>query len=266
MITVRKLARLPERTRIRKAANVLGEFVRMAQRGDQVDRIYIRELLRCEELLSVLPGSTTMAMRAGADSLKELEDRQLAVLLDDLQYLLLGAVGASVADWDLHDMQTGTLDRTQRVLMPFWVYLDRVRSPFNVGSLFRTADSFGVTKILLEEGSASPKHPRAVRSARGCIDTVDWEITRSHSFDQDPHGPVFALELGGTPIDRFTFPARGTVIVGSEELGVSPEMLAIADRSLGRVSIPLAGTKGSLNVSVAFGILMQHWYTACTDA
>jgi TrmH family RNA methyltransferase len=55
------------------------------------------------------------------------------------------------------------------------------------------------------------------------------------------------------------------MIVGSEELGVSSEMLAIADRSLGRVSIPLAGAKGSLNVSVAFGIVMHLWYTQITS-
>ncbi len=50
-------------------------------------------------------------------------------------------------------------------------------------------------------------------------------------------------------------------MVGSEELGVSPELLALADASLGRVSIPLAGTKGSLNVSVAAGILLHTWFS-----
>jgi TrmH family RNA methyltransferase len=49
------------------------------------------------------------------------------------------------------------------------------------------------------------------------------------------------------------------MIVGSEELGVSPQALAAADASLGRVSIPTWGAKGSLNVSVAFGIALQAW-------
>jgi TrmH family RNA methyltransferase len=49
------------------------------------------------------------------------------------------------------------------------------------------------------------------------------------------------------------------MIVGSEELGVSPEALRKADASLGRVSIPTIGAKGSLNVAVAFGIAMQSW-------
>jgi len=49
------------------------------------------------------------------------------------------------------------------------------------------------------------------------------------------------------------------MIIGSEELGVSPRALAVADASLGRVSIPCYGSKASLNVSVAFGIAVQAW-------
>ncbi|GHU63326.1 hypothetical protein FACS189445_6570 [Spirochaetia bacterium] len=49
------------------------------------------------------------------------------------------------------------------------------------------------------------------------------------------------------------------MILGSEELGVSPQALAAADASLGRLSIPTYGAKGSLNVSVAFGIALQAW-------
>ena len=74
--------------------------------------------------------------------------------------------------------------------------------------------------------------------------------------------PVFALETGGIPLAEFPFPQQGLLIAGSEELGVSPRALAAADASLGRVSIPCYGAKGSLNVSVAFGIVMQGWAQA----
>jgi len=49
------------------------------------------------------------------------------------------------------------------------------------------------------------------------------------------------------------------MVIGSEEMGVSPQALSAADASLGRVSIPCYGAKGSLNVSVAFGIAVQAW-------
>ncbi|MCF7953772.1 MAG: TrmH family RNA methyltransferase, partial [Spirochaetales bacterium] len=183
-------------------------------------------------------------------------------------------------------------------VFPLQVCIDRIRSPFNVGSVFRTAESFGVEKIMLLQGSASPEHPRAERSAMGCTEIIPWkfsddavsELTAEQfgsgrlvghdqfkhdqfkhdqfKLSQSPPGsplgifPVFALELGGTPVDEFVFPDHGIVIIGSEELGVSPELLSLADEGLGRVSIPTCGNKGSLNVSVAFGILMQHWYSS----
>ena len=89
---------------------------------------------------------------------------------------------------------------------------------------------------------------------------MPWEVREL--ADLDAPGGVFALELGGRDIGTFPFPAAGTVLVGSEELGLSPEALRLAEASLGRVSIPLAGAKRSLNVSVAFGILMHRWHEA----
>jgi TrmH family RNA methyltransferase len=151
-------------------------------------------------------------------------------------------------------------------MMPFTVVLDRLRSPFNVGSVFRTADSFGVSSLLLVSPGASATHPRTLRTARGCTQTVRWEeLGEEEAAERLAGGDVFALELGGTAVTQFPFPREGTVIIGSEELGVSPRLLGIADRSLGRVSIPLFGSKGSLNVSVAFGILMHAWHASVSS-
>ena len=60
-----------------------------------------------------------------------------------------------------------------------------------------------------------------------------------------------------TRTKRFQFPEKGICIIGSEELGVSPQ--AIKRAEYGCVSIPMKGLKASLNVGVAFGILMQKW-------
>ena len=70
---------------------------------------------------------------------------------------------------------------------------------------------------------------------------------------------MFALETGGTPIDEFDFPKAGIMILGSEETGVSDELMAMARKSLGVVSIPIYGIKRSVNVGVAFGIAAQAW-------
>jgi TrmH family RNA methyltransferase len=141
--------------------------------------------------------------------------------------------------------------------------------------MFRTAESFGVEKIWLSPLCADPHHPRAERTAMGCVDALDWERLPADPCSEfksiqnsDPNsalnpefikGPFFALETGGIPLAEFLFPKKGIMIVGSEELGVSPQALALADASLGRVSIPTFGAKGSLNASVAFGIAIQAY-------
>jgi TrmH family RNA methyltransferase len=110
----------------------------------------------------------------------------------------------------------------------------------------------------------------------GCVDVLPWEradlgeILGPRGLAEGKTGeaagvaaeeglPCFALETGGIDIAKFPFPRQGLLIAGSEELGVSPAALEKADASLGRLSIRTYGAKGSLNVSVAFGIALQRW-------
>ena len=199
--------------------------------------------------------------------------------LNRVKNLLFTETGREQADWDFISCE-GRLDPAQRQVFPFiWVYMEDIRSPFNVGAIFRTAESFGVEKIFLSRFCADPNHVRARRTAMGCVEILPWERRELFTESQDLYTevkdapgneqvsclpeslacPVFALETGGVPLPEFSFPRRGLLIAGSEELGVSPRALSIADASLGRVSIPCYGAKGSLNVSVAFGIVMQAW-------
>ena len=94
----------------------------------------------------------------------------------------------------------------------------------------------------------------------GCIETLGFErksVLELADFAKENDLPIFALETGGTPILEFDFPKNGICVIGSEELGISPDALRAA--SYGCVSIPMVGLKASLNVGVAFGILMQKW-------
>ena len=259
MITIRKLSSLKRPNRIRKGTYLLRSLRDMSLLGQEIPIGYLRDLVSL-----LLAEQLDERSRHLLSQLKESQDSErLLRLLDDAHHSLLSFLEIPVADWDLVEHGEERIGRKERTICPFAVCLDGVRSPFNVGSVFRTADSFGVKKILISAGSASPEHPRAIRTARGCTDTVPWEVMDHQELLSSIPDPMFALELGGAPIDEFTFPARGTVIIGSEELGVSPDMLKAARDSSGIVSIPLAGTKGSLNVSVAFGILMQYWFSSC---
>ena len=189
--------------------------------------------------------------------------------LNCVKHILLAETGKDQADWDFTGSD-GKLDPGKRQIFEgMQVYMEDIRSPFNVGAMFRTAESFGVEKIILSPFCADPRHRRAERTAMGCIDIVPWERrelfasvhdSRSAPDDMpDAAIPVFALETGGVPLKEFPFPRRGLLIAGSEELGVSPRAIAAADASMGRVSVPCYGSKASLNVSVAFGIALQAW-------
>ncbi|MCL2229673.1 MAG: TrmH family RNA methyltransferase [Treponema sp.] len=180
-------------------------------------------------------------------------------ILNSMKHILLAETGRDQADWDFTGID-GKLDSGMRhVIEGMHVYMEDIRSPFNIGAMFRTAESFGVEKIILSPFCADPLHTRAQRTAMGCIDVIPWEKRELFHEGTAPCEPVFALETGGIPLAEFPFPNRGILIVGSEELGVSPRALEAADDSLGRVSIPCFGTKASLNVSVAFGIAVQAW-------
>ncbi len=186
----------------------------------------------------------------------ELAATDLVRAVDALRHALLAATGQAPADWDLIDPSTGRPDPLSRRTIPgIKAYLEDLRSPFNVGSVFRSADAFGLEELLLSPACADPRHPRALRSAMGAVELVAY---RRESLAQAAgEQPLFALELGGTSIESFEFPQAGMVILGSEELGISREARDLCE--YGTVSISMSGAKASLNVAVAFGILMYAW-------
>ena len=146
-----------------------------------------------------------------------------------------------------------------------YVYAEDIRSPFNLGSIFRTAEAFGAEKLYISPFCTPPEHPRAVRSAMGCDKVLPWERKPLDEIiaELPKDTAVFTLETGGTDITDFKFPKKGLVIIGSEELGVSPD--ALSKSTYGCVTIPMKGMKASLNVGVAFGVLMQCWVASLRE-
>ena len=264
MLPLYKLKTLPRSQRLRKIASLAknaelkvistGEF----SRGEaEYFASLVGFLEQSENFACPVPEELkTAGMIFAAESSSAAEIRRA---LNTLHFILQTETGRCQADWDFLEA-SGVLDSSKRKPFPgVHVYLDDIRSPFNVGAIFRAAESFGAEKIWLSPLCADPRHKRALRTAMGCVDVLPWERLAAGTLAP---GPFFALETGGVLLDDFTFPSRGTLIAGSEELGVSPRALEAADASLGRVTIPTRGTKGSLNVSVAFGIVMQAWAAA----
>lgn len=171
---------------------------------------------------------------------------------------LLALIGTFPAEWDLviapHSEEKLTVEK-RNFFKGVSVYVEDIRSPFNIGSIFRTAEAMGCESVYISPNCTDPGQSKAIRSGMGCIETLGYKRCALDELPEDK--PVFVLETGGIPINEFKFPKEGIVIIGSEELGVSPEALKRAE--YGRVTIPMTGLKASLNVGVAFGILMQAW-------
>jgi len=279
MINIYKFEKLPRNQRLRKIASIFAAVERrFGSDAADADRTEItakefaylydiakflsHDSLFAQPALEVFANAAEVFLRAASPWKAGDNAAGIRRSLNDARHLLLAETGRSQADWDFFDGD-GRLDPARRHVFPgMCVYLDDIRSPFNVGAMFRSAESFGAEKVFISPFCADPNHVRAQRTAMGCVDVLPWErkgLFAAQAETSESYGPVFALETGGTPLAEFAFPRKGLLIAGSEELGVSPQALAAADASLGRVSIPCYGAKGSLNVSVAFGIAMQAW-------
>ncbi len=278
MITLKKLAGLKPSTRLRKCGYLFREAgIAVLTEGITAEKrnYLIGVLTIAAEAIAVQKDPPNLPNRSDLmpffsekiELLRNQPVQELAWTCDDVYYRIMIYLGTTAADWDLPlrriqaPVQDGlSPDARSHQIYPVRPYLDHVRSPFNVGAVFRTAESFCCDSVLLSPETADPSHPRARRTAMGADSSIAWEQTDVSALKA--RGPIFALESGGIPIHQFVFPHTGTVIVGSEEMGVSPEALRLADGDLGRVTIPLYGSKGSLNLAVAFGILMHQWIRA----
>ncbi len=146
--------------------------------------------------------------------------------LNNLRHSMLNALEKDWADWDAQYPRDG-FPGTGRIKSSVLgrVYLDDLRSPFNVGSIARTAQAFGIEKIWISPDCVSLDHQRARRSAMLYGEGVPWSVKEMNELTSEDCGIIYALETGGIDISEFRFPETGTVILGSEELGVSPPLM-----------------------------------------
>lgn len=136
--------------------------------------------------------------------------------------------------------------------------LDNVRSVYNVGSIFRSADGAGFDTLYLCGVTPTPNNPKLAKTALGAHNAVHWE-TCPNAVDLAQRllangYHLWALEEGerSEPLLGVSPPPIPTVlVVGSEVTGVDPGLLELCERTL---AIPMRGTKRSLNVATAFGV------------
>jgi tRNA G18 (ribose-2'-O)-methylase SpoU len=145
--------------------------------------------------------------------------------------------------------------------LPVSILLDNVRSLYNVGAFFRTADAARIEKLFLCGITGKPPKKAITKTALGSEETVAWE----HSWDapsvltalRDRDCEIAAVETSTHAVDLFDWQPRFPVCVvfGHEVDGIRPEVLEKCDR---HIRIPMFGLKHSLNVATAGGVVIYE--------
>lgn len=151
--------------------------------------------------------------------------------------------------------------------VPLVVVLDDVRSMHNVGSVLRTADAFRLEAVWMCGITGTPPHAEIHKTALGAEDSVEWQYfqTAVEAVDllKSQGAEVLAVEQaeGSTMLHEFCpDPSRRyAIVLGNEVKGVHQEVI---DHCHGCIEIPQHGTKHSMNVSVAAGIVIYHFVQA----
>ena len=151
--------------------------------------------------------------------------------------------------------------------IPVVVVLDNVRSAQNVGAFFRTSDAFAVERVLLCGITATPPSRDIHKSALGAELTVEWaHYETTAQCVEELRGAGYTLLCveqveGAVMLDQLAVDCerKYALVFGNEVAGVDQ---AVVDMCDGAIEIPQAGTKHSLNVSVAGGVVLWPFFAA----
>ena len=157
-------------------------------------------------------------------------------------------------------------DFKQTEKTPVVVVLDNVRSLHNVGSVFRTSDAFLIEAIYLCGTTATPPNAEIHKTALGAENTVEWQYFE-HTLDAVRHLKqksyrILAVEQAENSISLDKLDLENhpyAVILGNEVKGIDQAVMDYCDAC---IEIPQFGTKHSLNVSVAAGIVIWEIFRA----
>jgi 23S rRNA (guanosine2251-2'-O)-methyltransferase len=143
---------------------------------------------------------------------------------------------------------------------PVIVVLENIRSAYNVGSVFRTADAFLIESICIIGYSAKPPHKEIKKTALGAEETVDWRYFKTSAEAigvlRDEGFKIYAVEQTEQSIllqQVKQSEERIAVVFGNEVTGVEQSTIHLCD---GVIEIPQLGMKHSLNIATAAGVVL----------
>lgn len=134
--------------------------------------------------------------------------------------------------------------------------LDDIKDPGNLGTIIRTADWYGITKIVCSETTAEFYNNKVIAASMGSFTRVEVFYTELGQFLRDTKIPVLGAYLDGQDVHNYTYPKSGILLMGSESNGISQ---SLENYVTNKITIPKYGNAESLNVSIATSIILDNW-------
>jgi tRNA G18 (ribose-2'-O)-methylase SpoU len=160
---------------------------------------------------------------------------------------------------ELTDRRLTREELKQAERFPIYTLLDNVRSLHNVGSIFRTADAVRLSRLYLTGITGAPPRKEIDKTALGAVETVPWEYHQD-AIDlirslKDQGVKILVLEhtSNSKPFQEYQPEFPLCLILGNEVFGAQEKIVELADSAL---EIPMFGTKQSLNVTIAYGVVI----------
>ena len=219
--------------------------------GKQIDKLLIKKDLHgplADELLAIVREHRIVAQRVPVERLNRVTRKNHQ------------GVVAYVASVNYYTLGQLVPQFYEDGILPFVVVLDGITDVRNFGAIARTADCCGVGAIVIAERGAASVNADAVKTSAGALMSLpvcrERNIAGAVRFLKDNgYQIVAATEKSKELYTSGKYDGPVAIVMGAEDTGISPEVLALCDTP---VAIPMFGRIGSLNVSVAAGVMMYE--------
>ena len=251
MISAKKIRTLKPRVQLRRAADVFHEAAASDPGKEYLD-----------EILSIVL-SSDLVDQEDAGRIKRFYSKGKGIGYEDIHYALLSILGDSPADWDKRT-EEGEIDWSARKKLDHYLFLDHLRSPYNVGAIFRSAAALGMDAVLVTPTCCDPLYRRSARVSMGTVFQIPWTRIGDDPSQWPQPGlsrlnalgfRTVAMALSDTAISvedpRLRQEDKLAIVLGTEGDGLSAHTIAACDYT---VCIPMSHGVDSLNVAAASAV------------
>lgn len=221
------------------------------QSGKEIDKVFIQKEISSElmkDLMKVMKRSNINFSYVPVEKLNRLTPNNHQ------------GVVATISPIGFHDLETLVEKIIATKTAPLFLILDQISDARNFGALIRTAECTGVDAIIVQKSGAAPVNGDTVKTSAGAVFNIPIckvEHIKDAIFYLQGSGikTVAATEKTDQSIYSLSLKEPLAILMGSEDRGINPSVLKIVDE---KAKLPMFGTIGSLNVSVACGAFLYE--------